>query len=87
MSTVTLRRWGGAVAVSLPKKVLSTLELDAGAQVELKIEDGSIILTPARRRFTLAQLVKEQRALERTSGKKMTDREWTGSSPRGKELL
>ena len=34
MSIATLRTRGGALAVSLPKKVLAMLELQAGSEVE-----------------------------------------------------
>ena len=59
----TLRNWGGAVAVSLPKKLLASLELRAGSEVVVKLKGGNIVLSPARGRVTLAQLEKEQRAL------------------------
>ena len=34
MNVSTLRNWGGAVAVSLPKKLLAALGLGAGAEVQ-----------------------------------------------------
>jgi len=87
MSIATLRTWGGAVAVSLPKKVLAMLELKAGSEVEVKVQDGKIVLSPARARFSLAQLEKEQRALERKVGARVVDREWLGDRPLGREEL
>ena len=87
MSIATLRTWGGAVAVSLPKKVLAMLELKAGSEVEVKVQDGKIVLSPARARFSLAQLEKEQRALERKLGARVVDLEWLGDRPLGREEL
>ena len=81
----TLRNWGGAVAVSLPKKLLAALGLGAGAEVEVKLEDGAIVLSPARRRHTLAQLEREQRRLER-SRDRLEDRTWLYSPARGREI-
>jgi antitoxin ChpS len=86
MSSVTLRKWGGAVAVSLPKKVLALLELDAGSQVEVKAEQGKIVLSPARPKFSLAQLLREQARYERKRARP-SERAWVDSAPRGKELL
>jgi antitoxin MazE len=87
MTTATLRKWGGAVAVSLPKKVLALLGLDAGALVEVTARDGKIILSPARPAYTLKQLLKEQQQLERKLGQSLVDRAWLDTAARGKELL
>jgi antitoxin component of MazEF toxin-antitoxin module len=87
MPTATLRKWGGAIAVSLPKKILSMLSLEAGAEVDIAAENGKIILSPPRSSFTLTQLVKEQKQLERRLGQPLPDRLWLDSKTRGKELL
>lgn len=87
MNVSTLRNWGGAVAVSLPKKLLAVLGLGAGAEVEVKIKDGSLVLSPVRGRHSLDQLEKEQRSLERSLGGMLADREWSGSAARGRERL
>lgn len=87
MTTSTLRTWGGAIAVSLPKKVLAMLGLQAGTEVAVSVENGNIVLSPSRARFTLAQLEKEQRALERSGDGAAVDRDWHESPARGRELL
>lgn len=87
MTTVTLRRWGGAVAVSLPKKVLALLELEAGAEVSVAIEDGKVVLAPIKPRLSLAQLVKEQAALDRRAVPGLRDQDWLEDARLGKEIL
>ena len=87
MNVSTLRNWGGAVAVSLPKKLLAVLGLGAGAEVEVKIKDGAIVLAPVRSRHTVAQLEKEQRNLERSIGRPLADKDWVNSPARGRESL
>lgn len=87
MNISTLRNWGGAVAVSVPKKLLAALGLAAGAEVEVKIKDGTIVLSPVRGRHTLAQLEKEQRRLEQSLGRPLAERDWLESPARGRELL
>jgi antitoxin component of MazEF toxin-antitoxin module len=87
MSTATLRKWGGAIAISLPKKLLSTLSLDVGAEVDIAAENGKIILSPTRQPVTLTQLLKEQKKLDQQSGTSLVDRRWLESKARGKELL
>lgn len=86
MTTATLRKWGGAVAVSLPKKIIATLGLQAGSAVEVKVAAGSIVLSPAKR-YTLAQLEREQKALERATGGRLAAVEWLDDPARGKEQL
>lgn len=87
MTTATLRKWGGAIAVSLPKKVLAMLGLRAGTEVEVKVAEGNIVLSPAKRRYTLAQLEKEQRVLERVTAGRLVDKAWLNDSARGRERL
>jgi antitoxin ChpS len=87
MNVSTLRNWGGAVAVSLPKKLLAMLGLGAGAAVQVKVKDGAIVLSPVRARRTLAQLEKEQRRLEKSLGRTLAERDWVESPARGRELL
>jgi antitoxin ChpS len=87
MTTVTLRRWGGAIAVSLPRKVLALLGLDAGATLSVAVEDGRVVLAPVARGHSLAQLLKEQAALERRTGARGRDLPWQEGAPRGRESL
>lgn len=87
MTTSTLRNWGGAIAVSLPKKVLSLVGLQSGAKVDIAVEDGKVILTPSKPRYTLDQLLKEQTRLERKIGKRISDPEFLVDEPAGAEIL
>ncbi len=87
MTTSTLRTWGGAIAVSLPKKILGLLGLKAGSEVEVKVENGTIVLLPAQPRFSLEQLEKEQQVLERKLGGPLGDSRWLQDGPQGRESL
>lgn len=87
MATVTLRKWGGAVAISLPKKILAMLSLEASAEVKIAAENGKIVLSPVRKTLSLSQLIKEQKQLERQIGRRPTDRQWLDDAARGEELL
>mgnify|MGYP001619759332 CR=1 FL=1 len=91
MTVATLRKWGGAVALSLPKKVLAALGLAAGAKVDVRIEEGRIVLAPAAGQYSLRQLEKEQRAVERARGRapldRDGDRDWLDSPARGRARL
>jgi antitoxin component of MazEF toxin-antitoxin module len=57
MHTATLRAVGGSVSVSLPRQMLRTLGLEAGAAVAVTIEGGKLVLSPARPRYSLVELL------------------------------
>ena len=58
MHTATLRAVGGSVSVTLPRQMLRTLGLAVGASVAVTLEDGRLVLSPARPRYSLAELLK-----------------------------
>lgn len=64
MITATLRTWGGSVALPIPKKLLALAALEVGHEVSLNIEGGRLVIEPAKRKYTLAQLMKEHKALK-----------------------
>ena len=72
--------------MTVPKKILRLIHLDAGAQVDLSIRNGKLIFAPKEHpRYTLAEL------LVRCDAKswKLTkeDRAWLRSGPMGNEAL
>lgn len=86
MATAILRRLGGSVVMTLPRKVLALVDLDAGAEVKLSVENGRLVVSPqGRPRYRLADL------LRASAGKKRRltaeDRRWLDDGPVGKELI
>ena len=57
MHTATLRAVGGSISVSLPRQMLRALGLTAGASVAVTVEDGRLVLSPTRPRYTLDDLL------------------------------
>ncbi|SEA76626.1 MAG: AbrB/MazE/SpoVT family DNA-binding domain-containing protein [Candidatus Thiothrix putei] len=61
MTTATLRTVGNSVAVVIPKQWLTLLGLEAGAKVELSLDDGKLTLQPKtaarRKKYKLADLL------------------------------
>ena len=80
MHTATLRAVGGSISVTLPRQMLRTLGLTAGASVAVTVEDGRLVLSPVRPRYTLAELL---------AGMKPGDMPaapgWADASPAGRE--
>jgi antitoxin MazE len=77
---VQISKWGNSLGLRVPRDVAARVGLTEGTRVDIEAsDDGSIIVTRSRRRFTLADLVKgmtpeREHALE-------------DDAPRGDELL
>jgi antitoxin MazE len=54
---VQIARWGNSLGLRIPKDLATQAGLRAGARVEVTAEGDRIILTPARRRYVLADLL------------------------------
>lgn len=80
MHTATLRAVGGSISVSLPRQLLRTLGLAAGASVAVTVEDGRLVLSPARPRYTLDELLAGMKP-----GDMPTAPEWADMKPAGRE--
>jgi antitoxin MazE len=52
-----ISKWGNSLAVRLPKPFIDELGLADGAEVEIVLRDGQIILTSAGREYALEDLV------------------------------
>ena len=57
MSTATLRSVGGSVVMAIPKRILEMAQLQSGAQVDIDVQDGKIVIAPKKPRYTLAGLM------------------------------
>jgi len=60
MTTVTIRRQGGAAVMTIPPDVLKRLEIGVGSTLDLEVADGRITARPvgARKRYALAELLR-----------------------------
>lgn len=76
---VTISRWGNSLALRLPKFVTEEVKLVEGESVKIEIDDGSIRVTPTRKRFKLADLLKGET-------RKDAKREYDWGKPKGEEV-
>lgn len=54
----TISKWGNSLAVRIPAAFAETVGIEEGAEVEMKVRAGRLIVIPARsRRFDLRRLV------------------------------
>jgi antitoxin MazE len=56
MQTV-VRKWGNSLALRLPQHLAADLHFIEGATVTLTIENGSLVVKAARKRYRLADLL------------------------------
>lgn len=59
-NNLSIGRWGNSLALRIPKPISEMLGLSINDLVEVTVENGKLVLTPARKpapRYTLAQLL------------------------------
>lgn len=74
-----IAKWGNSLGLRLPSHVLKSARLEEGATVEVEVRDGSIVLTPARKKFKLADLLQGEAEIRRDKhdwGKPAGEEEW-----------
>lgn len=55
---VQVARWGNSLGLRIPKDLASRAGLREGARVEIEAEGNRIVITPARSRYVLSDLLK-----------------------------
>ncbi len=83
MATVAIRRSGGASIVSIPKSVLGSMGLDVGSELELTVENRTIVMKPRAKELTLDDILVgcTPELLAMTE----EEREWHDMPPAGEE--
>jgi antitoxin MazE len=77
---VRIAKWGNSLGVRVPRDVAARVGLTEGSRVDIEAsDDGRIIITRSRRRFTLDELV----------AKMTPEREHASEDdgPRGEEII
>ena len=59
MTTVNVRKQGGAAVITLPANMLKMLDIKVGSTLELQVSEGQLTARPARgkRRYSLSELL------------------------------
>lgn len=53
----TIQRWGNSLAVRIPKPFAAQVELSENSQVDISIDGGRIVVSPAVKEWKLSELV------------------------------
>ena len=60
MTTVTLKKWGNSPSIRIPSSVMQSASLSVDDKLELRVEDGKLILVPLREKmYSLDALLDE----------------------------
>ncbi|MDJ0615420.1 MAG: AbrB/MazE/SpoVT family DNA-binding domain-containing protein [Calothrix sp. MO_192.B10] len=59
MVTQKVRMWGNSLAIRLPQAIALQMGLKEGALVSISTDGDKIILSPARPKYTLDELLKD----------------------------
>ena len=85
MYTTNLRKVGGSVMLAVPPALLDVLQLAAGAQVDLTVDNGRLVVEPkARPRYTMAELLA---ASDYSQPQPAVQREWVDAPAVGREPI
>lgn len=56
-TSIRLSRWGNSLGLRLPKALAAEARIGEGDTVEVSVEEGSIVMRPARPAYSLEELV------------------------------
>ncbi len=84
MHITNLRKVGGSVMLAVPPALLDVLQLKAGAQVGVAVNEGRLIVEASpKRRYTVAELLAVS---DYSTPLSTEDREWLDAPALGKEI-
>ena len=78
---LNIAKWGNSLALRLPSQIAKESRLEEGATVTIEVQkDGTLILTPMRKKFDLAELLAQMpdvpKSVEVDWGKTEGDEAW-----------
>jgi len=77
---LAIKKWGNSVGVRIPSIILNELQLQAESLIDIRVENGKIIIEPVRAEYDLSKMISE------ITPENLHQEVSTGS-PIGKELL
>ncbi|EXI62013.1 hypothetical protein MHD_01080 [Mannheimia granulomatis] len=54
---LAIKKWGNSMGVRIPASILTALQLQADNLVDIRAENGKIIIEPIRQEYSLEQLL------------------------------
>lgn len=63
--TTLVSKWGNSLGVRIPKKLADEMKIGDGDAVDVAVENGTLVVRPARKRYTIEELVADIRPDDR----------------------
>lgn len=84
MSDTKIQKWGNSMALRIPAVTMRAWGIEEGQSVALKVEDGTLVVRPTQKRYSLAELLAQCDFSKPMSAE---EREWLDAPVKGRELL
>lgn len=87
MLAMKIMKWGNSSGIRIPVAILDQLRLNQGDDVRMEVQSGRLVITPVKKRKTLAERFAEYSgpSYEELFGDEMRD--WEQMPPVGNEML
>ncbi len=76
----SIQKWGNSQAIRLPRAILEMAGLSQNDRVELKVQDGNVMIIPLKKHKPLADRISEYQGEYKCQ-------EWDTGKPVGDEVL
>ena len=53
----TVKKWGNSFGIRLQKAIAENLNLSEGSEINIEVENGKLVITPAEKEPTLKELI------------------------------
>lgn len=57
--SVKIQKWGNSLGVRIPKTVIEKVNLSENSEVEIESKNGTIVIFPAKKEYSLDSLLKQ----------------------------
>jgi antitoxin MazE len=57
--SVKIQKWGNSLGVRIPKTVIEKVNLSENSEVEIESKNGTIVIFPAKKAYSLDALVEQ----------------------------
>jgi len=76
----TIQKWGNSHALRLPKALLDMVDLKENDEVEIKVQNGALLIVPVKKHKTLEERIAQYKGDYKCS-------EWDTGKPKGNEVF
>lgn len=77
--TTQIAKWGNSLALRIPRNLAAEVDVQDGDAVDVSVENGALVVRPARKRYTIEEMVADM-----IPGDRHGETDW--GRPKGKEV-